>query len=328
MKDYFLNIFKEKKSYFIIGAIAILFILATILIFIFMSKNVNNFSGNLMNGGFAVKIGDYTYYLKQDGIYNVNSKGNKIESVLQTTASYLNSAGKFIYFIENNNEGYNLIKMKKSGKDKEIIIEDIDDKMITVTDGWIYYSQDDNFYKIKTNGKDRIKLLNKDVVAYQIDGNNIYYAYKDGIDCIIAKIKTNGTEIIELESNCNPNFYANGNKIYYIKEEYNSEKYEYEYILCEMKESGEKKEITKLPNTMKQINMSEDGIYYLTTEDYEKYELYKMDYSGKNNNKIVETSLNTKINIIDKDVYYMDLINNTDTKLFRTNIKNINKQEL
>ena len=328
MKDCFLKFLKEKRIYCIIASIAVLMIFAISSIFIIMNKDSNNYSGNLMNNGFAVNLGNWTYYIKQDGIYKVNSNGTKIEKVLESNVFYLNSDGNYLYFVESNDEKYNLVKMKKNGKDKEIIIEDIDEKMITVTDGWIYYSQDDNFYKIKTNGKDRIKLLNKDVVAYQIDGNNIYYAYKDGIDCIIAKIKTNGTEIIELESNCNPNFYVDGNKIYYIKEEYNSEKYEYEYTLCEMKESGEKKEITKLPNTIKQINMSEDGIYYLTTENYEKYELYKMDYSGKNNDKIEDTRLNTKINIIGKDVYYMDLIGGTNTAIYRIDIKNANKQEM
>jgi len=201
--------------------------------------------------------------------------------------------------------------------------------MITVEDKWIYYMQDDVFYKIKTNGKDKMKILSKDIETYQIDGDDIYFTYRNNVDCIIAKIKTNGTEIMELENDCNSNFYVKGNKLYYIKEVYNSEKYEYEYTLCQMKVNGEKKqEIIKLPNTIKQINMLDDGIYYLTTEDYTKYELYKMDYKGKNINKITETGFNTKINVINKDVYYMDLTDGVNVNIYKINIKSANTIEL
>lgn len=328
MKDYFLSIFKEKKSYCIIGVIALLVILAIMIVVILMPKNVENFSGNLINNGFALKLGNKIYCLKQDGIYKTNSEGDEAQRIFEGSALYLNLDGKFIYFIEKSNEQYNLVKMKTNSKNKQIVIENIDGKMISVKENWIYFLQDDDFYKIKTNGKDKIKLLDKEVENYQINGNNIYYACKDGVDCIIAKMKIDGTEIVNLDTDCNPNFYVSGNKIYYIKEEYNSEKYEYEYTLCEMKENGNKKEITKLPNTIKQINMAKDKMYYLTTEDYEKYELYEMDYKGNNKRMLAETSLNTKINVIGKDVYYMDLINNNGVAVYRINVKNMNKQEL
>jgi len=328
LKDSIFNFIKERKVYCISGAAILLVLLTIILIVIFAPKDVNNFSGNLINDGFALKLGNKIYYLKQDGIYKTNSDGSKKERVFEGTALYLNSDGKYLYFAEYTNGKYNLAKMKNNGKDKQIMLEDIDDKMITVEGNWIYYMQNDVFYKIKTNGKDRIKILSKDIETYQIDGDDIYFTYRNNVDCIIAKMKTNGTEIMELEIDCNSNFYVKGNKLYYIKEIYNSEKYEYEYSLCVMKKNGEKKEIIKLPNTIKQINMAEDGIYYLVTEDYERYDLYKMDYNGKNNNKTVQTGFNTKINVINKDVYYMDLINDTDTVLYRINVNNTNKQEL
>ncbi len=329
LKDNVFKFIKEKRSYCIIGAIAILVMLAIILIFIFTSKDVKNLSGNLINDGFALELRNKVYYLKNDGIYKTNSKGDEAERVFEGTALYLNSDGKYLYFVEDTLEKYNLVRMKNNGKDKQIMIEAIDDKMITVEDNWIYYIQDHSFYKIKTNGKDKIKLLDEDIETYKICGDNIYYTYKNNIDCVIAKMKTNGTEIMELETDCNPNFYVKGNKVYYIKEVYNSEKYEYEYTLCEMKENGKKKkEIIKLPNSIKQINMAGDGMYYLTTEDYTRYELYKMDYDGKNISKITETSLNTKINVVNKNVYYMDLINETNTAIYRIDIKNSNIKEL
>jgi len=295
-KDYSLKFIKEKRNYCIMGAIAILVILAIISIFVIMSKDVEIYSGNLINDGFAVTSGKWTYCIKQDGIYKVNLKGDKTEQISSGTISYLNLEGKYLYFVEYTEGTYNLVKMKKSGKDKQNIIENIDKKMITVSDGWIYYLQDDTFYKIRTNGKDRIKVLDKDIETYQIEGNDIYYTYKDGIDCVIAKMKTNGEDIVELEKDCNPNFYVDGNKIYYIKEEYNAEKYEYEYALCKMKNNGKnKEEIVELPENIKQINMAENRIYYLTTEDYAKYELYKMKYNGKDQVKITETILDTKL---------------------------------
>jgi len=328
-KDSVLNFIKERKFYCIIGAAILLVLLTIILICAYAPKSVNNFSGNLINNGFALKIGNKIYYLKQDGIYKTNSDGDKKDRIFEGTTLYLNSDGKYLYFVEHTNGKYNLVKMKNNGKNKNIMLEDIDNKMITVEDKWIYYMQDDVFYKIKTNGKDKMKILSKDIETYQIDGDDIYFTYRNNVDCIIAKIKTNGTEIMELENDCNSNFYVKGNKLYYIKEVYNSEKYEYEYTLCQMKVNGEKKqEIIKLPNTIKQINMLDDGIYYLTTEDYTKYELYKMDYKGKNINKITETGFNTKINVINKDVYYMDLTDGVNVNIYKINIKSANTIEL
>jgi len=327
IKDIILKFINEKRNYCIIGAIAVIVVFAVISIFIIMPKDVINYPGNLINNGFAANSGKWTYFIKQDGIYKVNSKGDNIERVSEAIVSYLNSDGRYLYFCENIEGQYNLVKMKKNGKDKQNIVENIDNKMITVSKKWIYYSQNEELYKIRTNGKDRIKLLDKDVQTYQIEGNNIYYTLKDGIDCVIAKMKINGTDMVELEKDCNPNFYVKGSKIYYIKETYNTEKYEYEYTLCEMKENGnKKKEIKKLPNSIKQINMAEDGIYYLTTEDYTKYELLRIKYNGKDEAKVTETAFNTKINVINKEIYYMDIQNSVDVNVYRIN--NSHKQNL
>lgn len=326
LKDSIFNFIKEKRMYCIVGAASLVVLLTIILIVIFAPKNVNNFSGNLINDGFALEVGNKVYYLKQDGIYKTNSDGSKKERVFEGTVLYLNSDGKYLYFVEYIYGQYDLVKIKNNGKDKHTMIENIDDKMITVEDNWIYYMQNDVFYKIKTNGKDRIKILSKDIETYQVDGDDIYFTYRNNVDCVISKMKINGTDIMELEIDCNSNFYVKGNKLYYIKEVYNAEKYEYEYTLCQMKVNGKKKqEIIKLPNAIKQINMLDDGIYYLTTEDYEKYELYKMDYKGKNIDKITETGFNTKINVINKEIYYMDLITKTNVETYKINLKDANR---
>ena len=99
--DNILKFVKEKRNYCIIGAIAILVILAIISIFVIINKDDGNYSGNLINNGFAVNSGKWTYYIKQDGIYKVNSNGDKIEKILNGTMSYLNLDGKYLYFVSD-----------------------------------------------------------------------------------------------------------------------------------------------------------------------------------------------------------------------------------
>jgi len=326
-KEFIFKFIKEKRIYCIIGAIAVFIILAVSSIFIIVNKNVDNFSGNLFNKGFAVSLGKWTYYIKDDGIYKVNSNGSNIQQVLSSKASYLNVEKKNLYFIEyNENDAiYNLVRVNKKGEDKQTIINNVDNKMITLLDGWIYYLQDDIFYKIRTNGKDKIKLLDENIETYQIKGNEIFYTYKSGISYLMAKMKANGKNILELEMDCNSNFYVNDNTIYYIKEKYSTEKYQYEYTLCKMKTNGEdKKELVKLPDTAKQINMNEDGIYYLTTDDFVLYKLWKMDYKSENPVEITNTYFNTKINVIRNHIYYTDAVSDEETVMYR--IKGTDKQ--
>ena len=115
LKDSIFNFIKERKVYCISGAAILLVLLTIILIVIFAPKDVNNFSGNLINDGFALKLGNKIYYLKQDGIYKTNSDGSKKERVFEGTALYLNSDGKYLYFAEYTNGKYNLAKMKNNG---------------------------------------------------------------------------------------------------------------------------------------------------------------------------------------------------------------------
>lgn len=303
-KENICNYIKEKKMYFIIAlTIAIILLVLAIVMF---GKKEENYVGNLINNGFVVQKGKWKYYAKEDGIYKENTKETK--KISEDIAKYLNIEGKYLYFLEKSDEDkFNLVKMKINGKDKQTIVENIDDKMIMVENGIIYYSQNENLFRIKVTGKDRKKILEQNVLSYQVKNNQIYYVYTDGREYILAKMNLDGTNSKDLETQCDINFYVKHNKIYYIKAEYNIEKYEYDYTLCSIQTNGKnKKEIAEISNTQKQINMAEDGIYYLTTEDYEKYEIFKIKYNGENISKIAETSMNSKMNIINKVVYYID----------------------
>lgn len=303
-KGNIIKFMKENKIYFII-ALTIVIILLVLAIVIF-GKKEKNYVGNLINNGFVTRKGKWVYYTEEDGIYKENTKETK--KISEDIAKYLNIEGKYLYFLEKSDEDkFNLVKMKINGKDKQTIVENIDDKMIMVDNGIIYYSQNDDLYKIKVNGKDRKKISSQNILSYQIKDNEIYYIYTEGKEYLLAKMNTDGTNSKDLETQCDINFYVKGNKIYYIKEEYNIEKYEYDYTLCSIQTNGKnKKEIVEISNKQKQINMAEDGIYYLTTENYEKYEIFKMKYNGENIVKVAETSINSKINIINKIVYYID----------------------
>lgn len=326
--------FNNNKRKCIIGIIAVVAIILLIAIISALTGGkAGNTPGNLQAGGFAADAGSWTYYVKLDdgdldGIYKV--KGTKTEEVTDAEGMYINVVGSKIYYAEADEDSYevNIVKMNSNGKDKETIVKDISECPVTVVDGWIYYAKDDNFYRIKTNGKDREKISSKDISSYQVEGNWIYYSYYDDGEYVIAKMKTDGEDNTRLSKEASSTFYVKGGTIYYIKSEYNDD-YEYEYTLCKMKTNGKNdEEVCELSSDTNQVTMTEDGIYYQLTEDHESYEIRKVDYKGKKDELIIETETSSPLNIVGNWIYFSDINDEDEEVMCRVKTNGKDKQEL
>ena len=296
-------------------------------------QDLGNINANLNNIGFSVQKGNWIYFKgykdgSEDGIYRLKNK--KTEKIADDFAIYLNVYKNNIYYIDVEEE--NIIKIDKNGKNREIVLENVDLEKIMVLDNWIYYFDDAKLYKIKTNGKDKIMLLDKSIENYEIIGKWIYYTYKNNGEYVFAKITTNGKDDEKIDSNIGKNFFVKGNYIYYIYENYNVDNDEYNYELYKMKINGKNKEkIIDIDGEVDvdTINFYNNKIYYAKENEKGKLAIYKINLKGKDETKIVNLKgYITNINIHNNWIYYPDQNDSEDVQINRVKINGKVKEKL
>ena len=292
------EIFKANKS-IIMKLLAVIVVIIAVLVIVSALRENNEINkyANSNNAGIAVQDGSWIYFSKVEdgeavGIYKVKQNSKNASKVIEGNLYCLNIEDNYIYCLEeDDNDGqYNLVKIKKNGKGKEILAENINQAPINVADKWVYYFKNGKLCRIKTNGKDKETVSDKRISYYQISGKLIYYIYENDNSQYIAKMKLNGEnseKIIKADSDVDfEALYVKGGTIYYIQTELNK-KYDTEYSLYKTNNKGDKSEkVCDLDENIKYINMQEDRIYYTVTEDYDEYELKSIKYNGKDKKTI------------------------------------------
>lgn len=287
-----------------------------------------NTNSNLNNLGFATQNNEWVYYLgfnegQADGIYKL--KGNKNEKIIDDYALYLNGTDKNIYYLDSEE---NIVKIKTNGENKETVIENVDlEKFITIGD-WIYYFDEAKLCKIKTNGEEKQIILEKSIENYEIDGDLIYYSYKNNGKYVISKVKTNGESNIKISEDAGKLFFIKGNCIYYISENYNENRNE----LWKIEKNGKNKEkILDLSKEMymDSVNFNENEIYYLKKGEETNLAIYKINLKDGKETKVIDVNgYATYLNIIDNWIYYPDVNDEGNDEMFRIKTNGEGKESL
>lgn len=335
LKNKFISFIKNNKILSIIVGAIILAIIITIIIC--SKQEIGNTNGNLINLGFSVQKGNWTYYLGfkdsiNDGIYRINTSGSKKEKISDDYGMYLNKCGNYLYYIDLKSDEYNIVRMKTNGEDKEIVEQDIDIAKITVVDNWIYYFKGSKLYKVKTNGNDKQVLLDQSIENYEIKGKWIYYSYINNGKYVIAKTKTNGEDTQKIDVDASKAFFVDGKKIYYIYQNYNSDEYTINYELYRISVTGENKEkVADISGQIdtQNINFDDSNIFYTKIDEDGNSAIYKIKTNGKDESKIVDIkTYTTSININNGWIYYTDQNDNGDSDIFRIKINSEDKEKL
>ncbi len=323
LKNKFIELIKKNKILSIIIAALILIILVVIIVVCTRTQEGNT-TGNLINLGFSVQKGGWTYYLgfsdsTNDGIYKINSSGNKKEKISDDYGLYLNKSGNYLYYIDLNSDEYNIVRIKTNGEDKQIVEQDVDLAKVSVIDNWIYYFKDNKLYKVKTDGSDKQILLDRSITNYQIEGEWIYYSYRSNGKYIIAK--TDGEDTQRIDSDASSTFFVDGKNIYYIYENYNTDDDTYSYELYKVETDGENKEkIADISGQVDTLGVNFDGkyLYYTKTDEEDNVAIYKIRINGEEETKITDISTySTNININNGWIYYTDINDDGDSDIFR-----------
>jgi uncharacterized protein YihD (DUF1040 family) len=184
----------------------------------------------------------------------------------------------------------------------------------TIQGDWIYYTHDENIYKIKSDGSDKTNLASQIQNCGNINvvGNYLYYVSFDGGD-LIYKMATDGSQRAEVLSSDNDSnvqyayLIVVGNWIYY--EEYRDGKSSFN----KMKTDGSQKTVL-LEDTNVEV-VDGEWIYY--TKNYEGYArgaLYKMRTDGSENTKLTDLEdANFKLDVSDGWIYYINGIQGGNT---------------
>lgn len=310
--------------------LALLIVVITIMVIAscFNGDDYGNSAANSYNSGVAVQDGNWIYYIDIDGdepvgVCKVKENGRKTKKVIEGNMAYLNIIDNYIYCLElvydeeNSEYSYNLIKFKTNGEKKEILARDVDAGAVTATEKEVYYFKNDNLYRIKLNGTDREKISDKNISYYQIEGNWIYYIYRNESTEYIAKMKLNGEDDKRIaKANDDTYFealYVEGGKIYYITSSYD-EYFDSEYYLYRMSKKGEKaKKICKIDRNIQSINMQEDEIYYTVSESYDSYVIKSIEYDGTERTTIKKAEMALNINIVDDWIVFVGTNEDYDT---------------
>lgn len=256
-------------------------------------------SGNASNYGYVLTAGDDVYYTKivvkseeeiYSNIYKCSAKNPENEVLISTVrAEYINHMnaflsldGGYLYFltkfIHGTGEEFsdNIYRVKTDGKNttpEKVFEEDISCSFMYVSNGTIYYYEDNDMaiYKINTNGTKKELLCEANISGIAVGGDKIYYAELDRL----MAISVNGGEADEIYNFEADEIYIeslvlDGNYLYYLDDAYSS--------IGRIKTDGtDKKDVYKMSESsyayIESFNVS-GGVVYFVLDVYGQTENY------------------------------------------------------
>lgn len=247
-------------------------------------NTAGNTVGNMTNGGFATREGDWIYF--------------------------------YGYYIDTNDpepeyEWYRIYKMRTDGSDLTVVKDGDEFNYINVMDGWIYYlnsgawSSNRIVYRIKTDESERESLFHEPRLR------NLYL-YKD-------KIYYNGTRSIYHRDIIDPggrssigmgfdlgSSFVHEDWIYFPNPDSNNRLYRlyfYSPIRPNLWDDPDKylQRITDHPVNFSSINIVNDLIYYINGNDNN---IYSVKLDGTDNKKLNDID-SDELNVTKNQIYYI-----------------------
>jgi hypothetical protein len=155
---------------------------------------VGNSSGNLLNGGLFCEYNNKVYFSNPndgDSLYVMDQDATNYKKLHTDKVSYLNVAGKYIFYCRKNNEreqssadfflfnNTGVYRVNKDGTGFITLSPDPAD-IVSLGGNYVYYQHFDQekgmyLYKIKLNGKEESLVLKEQISPHAIQDNTLYY---------------------------------------------------------------------------------------------------------------------------------------------------------
>ncbi|HKL99713.1 MAG TPA: DUF5050 domain-containing protein [Mobilitalea sp.] len=151
------------------------------------------------NSGNINVVGDRIYYSNTDDdfkLYSMNIDGSDRKKLNDDNPLYMNVVGDRIYYSGemNGRDAKGIYSVRTDGSDKIKLSDDYPFKIV-VSDGWIYFNNqndDHKLYVMRTDGSDRHKLIDDYAPRMNVIGDRIYYVKGD--EWKTYSVKTDGSE--------------------------------------------------------------------------------------------------------------------------------------
>lgn len=226
----------------------------------------------------------------------------------------------YVYYEQNG--GGKLLRYNIDTKSSEIIVPEKFCMVWNILDDWIYYDDYDGLYRVKTDGTNKMKLLDSNIEEFHINSSGIYYLVLKNDPTIESdftidgyyKVNLDGTNrqilINDLVSDCP--FYSEVYKDYVY--------YHQENGLFRIKKDGTDKE--KIINqSIQEFKVIDDHIYYKSQGD-----LYSAACDGREQEKIIEDS-GLSFTKYKDNIFYLKY-DREYTELFKYNLKSKQSEQV
>lgn len=266
-------------------------------------QTIGNTSGNLLNGGLFCENEGKIYFANpydSNKLYSMDKDLSNPKKVIDDRASYINSAGKYIFYTRRNDLIKNdldallslsttgLFRVETSGRNISKLYE-YPTQVACLYGNYIYYQHYDRkegleLYSTKIDGSEESLLVEEAAAPYAIYKNKIYYSGWDKDHYIHSMDITGGNSTVLYNGNCTA-LTVHGDYLYFLN-------MEQDYSLCRMSLDGSSVE-TIINQHLATYNISEDGasIYY-QIDDGKNNGLYKLDLYTYNSELISEGNFN------------------------------------
>ena len=290
---------KNQKS-FLILFLAFAILLGSALLIRYMNRvklyddesTVGKTSGNLLNGGLFCESDGVIYFSNpydEGMLYSMSSDMEKVKKLSDDNVSYLNVAGKYIFYTKRNDKKNvdsdffmalsttGLYRTNLKGGSISSLYKEPTQAACLYGNN-VYYQHYDQekglqLYAAKIDGSEDKKLLEEPCAPFAISNNTIYYAGYNG-NHAIHTLNINGTgDSILYDGNCT-NVTLNGEYIYFM--DMNDD-----YALKRIPVSGGTPEAL-VSERLATYNVSEDGnTVYCQIDNGTDNGLYSLDINSK-----------------------------------------------
>lgn len=286
---------KKKKNTIILVCIAVI-VITLLIIASAMNKvklyddehTTGNTSGNLLNGGLFCEADDKIYFANpydEGMLYVMDTNLENVKKVLDDNVSYLNVAGKYIFYTKRN--------------DKKNI--DSDFFMTLNTTG---------LYRCNLKGHRIAQLYNDPTQVVCLYGNNVYYQHydqKDGLLLYSAKI--DGSKDTKLNDDACAPYAVSDNTIYYAG-------YRNDHAIHSLKTDGTGDTILYNGNCTS-VTKQGDYLYFMDMSD--NYSLKRIPVNGGTPETLISERLATYNVNENNGIIYCQIDNGTSNGLYEFN---------
>lgn len=288
----------KKKIIAIVVAIVLIVSIVITLFAIFGKKKINGELGNLSNMGLAATGDGAIFYNKyNEGLVKV--KGFEEFKITEEPACSINVVGEDIYYLNIADPSNLAIKKVKTNGNELRTIKNIKTSIskMYIVDNFIYYATNeiqDGIAKLAIDGSSETVITASEIADFEVIDGQIYFTNKVGV---MYKMDTNGSGLSRIELDFEvKNFQVKDDYIYYFND--------IDKNLCKVKEDGSNQGVVSEYVNSDVFNITKNKIYFF---DKENKKIARVDMNGGNYKEIVSISTNnTKINVVDDMIYYLD----------------------